>query len=196
MIQVWWKKVLSCGNQKKSKTVNKHFCYHRKGLRSTQCGRCVFAGNPTLTEKSCGVSHPGIFWYCGLLQIFLHLSSHYQLVFTQQNSSQSPLSFFNHPGQQAESLCNPLMMNLMNILLPEIDYCCFHFDKVWQRHLVPLWLNHKRQTELVLAELVLTLKWLNSDFIQEPSSLPLPPKTSQQLFEDLCDSSERTQCWG
>ncbi len=48
--------------------------------------------------------------------------------------------FFNHPGLQAESLCDSPVTDDepagIKLLLPEIN--CFHFDKFWQRHCLPL----------------------------------------------------------
>lgn len=99
---VWKFQYLGIGKQ--CKTVNKQLLYHRQRLKSTQCCRCVFAGNPNLTDKVCGVTHPGIFWLCGRLQILLHLPSHYRLVFTHQNPSQSTPSFLSSLAARAESL--------------------------------------------------------------------------------------------
>lgn len=123
-------------------------------------------------------------------QILLNLSSHLLTgVLPTEFLAVTTFIHFNHSRWQAVTDAEPAGLKL---LLPENDYSHFDFKKPVQRHCIPLWLNHKWQTDLALAEPnVLPLKWLNCDFIQEPSSLPLPPKTSQQLFEDLCDSSEK-----
>lgn len=79
-------------------------CWHR-----TQWSRCAFTGNLNLTDEVCGVTHPGIFWLCGCLKIFLHLPSHYKLVFTHHNSS------YSTPLLSCLTACTATSFILMNL---------------------------------------------------------------------------------
>ena len=155
--------------------------YNKQQQCSTQCGWRVFAGNPTLTDKGC-------------VWVILGFSDD---VVSSKSSTSPLITDFCSPTRSPRSRHQSQRLNLQG----------FKFATSWNRQTTAAFISTSSGNITVyLYDSATSDKriWLWAGPEVHPfkmtqlwlyTSLPPSPRTSQQLFEDLCDSWERTWCW-